>query len=179
MLFDFQPASSYRLAIFGAGHIAQAVLDIVQQLPLRVSVHDARQDWLERARQRSGQAVAVVALGTSPEDNPLVRVEQCAPDSAYLVMTHSHDLDFEIVQAVLSRGDSRYCGLVASRSKAASFRSRLSRQGFTAEEIAQLDAPIGVPTPAFRQPMAVAVAAAQAVMLAYAACDEPSPVDPV
>lgn len=167
LLFDYHPAIAQRLEIFGAGHITQALLDIVSQLPLCVRVHDTRDDWLERVRQHAGQRIDTVLLGASADDNPVVRVEGCKADSAFLVMTHSHDLDYDIVQAILSRGDSRYCGLVASRSKAARFRARLLRQGFTDAEIARLNAPIGQRVDGFKQPMAVAVAAAQAVLLAF------------
>jgi xanthine/CO dehydrogenase XdhC/CoxF family maturation factor len=37
------------------------------------------------------------------------------PGAFYLVLTHSHDLDLAITQAVLQRGDFAYLGLIGSQ----------------------------------------------------------------
>jgi len=84
---------------------------------------------------------------------------ECPAGSHYLVMTHSHERDLEVVEAVLSRGDAAFCGLIASRSKAQAFRSRLSRKGFSDAEVAQLTAPLGARVRTGNTPMEVAIAA--------------------
>ncbi len=86
-------------------------------------------------------------------------VEQCPDRAYYLVMTHDHSLDYELVEAILTRGDCRYCGLIASSSKAKSFKSRLTRKGFTKTELSQLTAPIGQSITTGNLPMEIAVAA--------------------
>ena len=83
-------------------------------------------------------------LTVSVLNQPIVAVEQCPPQSLYVVLTHSHALDFELVEAIVSRDDTVFCGLIASQSKATAFRRRLRRKGFSADEVARLTAPIGV-----------------------------------
>lgn len=154
--YEYHPACTFNVVVFGAGHVAQSLASIVQQLPCRALFLDSRIEWLEKipADQSGYGSVSIELLGA----NPFLAVEQC-PDNAYfLVMTHSHELDFELVEAILSRGDSAYCGLIASKSKAARFRSRLARKGFTTPEISKLTAPLGEAESTGKLPMEVAIA---------------------
>ena len=93
-------------------------------------------------------------------------LERCRPGALYLVMTHSHELDLEVCEAVLSRGDATYLGLIASKSKARAFRSRLAKKGFTDAELAGLTAPLGGAVRTGNTPMEVAVAALADVLTA-------------
>ncbi len=155
--YEYHPACLFNVVVFGAGHVAQCVATLLQQLPCRAHFYDSRRQWLNKLPKATSApgVVNVHLLG----DNPFRDVEQC-PDNAYfLVMTHSHELDFELVEAILSRGDSIYCGLIASKSKSAAFRSRLARKGFTEPELLKLTAPIGVAQRTGNLPMEVAIAA--------------------
>jgi len=93
-------------------------------------------------------------------------VEACRPGSLFVVMTHSHELDLEVCEAVLTRGDAAYLGLIASRSKALRFRSRLSRKGFSESELRGLTAPLGRRVRTGDTPMEVAIAAMADVLSA-------------
>jgi len=155
--YEYHPACLFNVVVFGAGHVGQCVASLLQQLPCRAYFYDSRAQWLNKLpAASSGQGIINAnVLG----DNPFLTVEQC-PDNAYfLVMTHSHELDFELTEAILSRGDSAYCGLIASKSKSARFRSRLERKGFTEAELLKLTAPIGVAQRTGNLPMEVAIAA--------------------
>ena len=166
--FDCHFASAFMLHIVGAGHVAQEVLRIALRLPCVVSVHDARLDWLNKAdaliAQRSGLPGAVTTQLIT--ENIHTHIEALSPAAFFLVMTHSHELDMEVVEAVLSRNDAVYCGLIASKSKAARFRSRLKRKGFSHEELNQLTCPLGENVKTGNTPMEVAVAAMSDVLTA-------------
>ncbi|MEE9332869.1 MAG: xanthine dehydrogenase accessory protein XdhC [Granulosicoccaceae bacterium] len=155
--FDVIPASQVMLHVFGAGHVAAALANIVAQLPWHTTFYDFREDWLRQIGLTPAQqgVIHTKTLGA----NPFLAVEQCPDKAHYLVMTHDHALDYELVEAILTRGDSRYCGLIASSSKAVSFKSRLQRKGFADTELAQLTAPIGETVKTGNLPMEVAVAA--------------------
>ena len=159
--FDCQWANDFIVHVFGSGHVAQEVARVVQRLSCRATFHDSRQEWLDKL---------VTCLDTNPSsptavttselsENVFAKVEACEPGSYFLVMTHSHELDMELVEAILSRGDARYCGLIASRSKAVSFLNRLKRKGFTDDELEGLTAPLGQHFQTGNTPMEVAVAA--------------------
>lgn len=154
--YEYHPACLFNVVVFGAGHVAQSVATLLQHLPCRAHFYDSRQQWLDKLpADSSAQGVISASL---LEDNPFINVEQ-SPDNAYfLVMTHSHELDFDLIEAILSRGDSVYCGLIASKSKAAAFRSRLARKGFTESELVKLTAPIGAAQRTGKLPMEVAIA---------------------
>lgn len=190
--FERVPEPAFRVELFGAGHVAAEVVRILLRLPCRVTVHDPRPEWLARmdavaravapqpSLDGSAERSIDIDLGatalrdTAPGlyassplgDNVDARVASRPDASCWLVMSHSHELDMEIVEAVLSRGDATFCGLIASRSKAAAFRSRLARKGFDTEEIAALTAPLGSRVRTGNTPMEVAVAAVSDLLTA-------------
>lgn len=160
--YEYHPARKLNIVVFGAGHVAQSVAVLLRELACRVQFFDSRAEWLEKLPV-SPVAQGVVSANTLGS-NPFLTVEQC-PDNAYfLVMTHSHELDFDLVEAILSRGDSAYCGLIASKSKAARFKTRLYRKGFTDSEIRKLTAPIGAQLRTGNLPMEVAIAAVSEIL---------------
>ncbi|MBX2835393.1 MAG: xanthine dehydrogenase accessory protein XdhC [Gammaproteobacteria bacterium] len=154
--FDYSPANEFFVTIFGAGHVSQAVVTILSELRCQVSVCDDRSEWVSQiqSRESAKAQVSVCAL----DDNPYSIVEDARANTFFLVMTHSHDLDYTCVEAVLGRDDIAYCGLIASKSKAATFRSRLIKKGFTPQELQKLVAPIGQSVRTSNEPMAIAVA---------------------
>ena len=180
--FELVPACDLRLEVFGAGHVGRELARLLRRLPCVATFHDPRPGWLAGlGADAPVGTVPDVDLGDAPGagEGPGVlnasalganvhgAVERCRPDASYLVMTHSHELDLEVCEAVLSRGDARYLGLIASRSKARAFRSRLARKGFTEAELAGLTAPLGggaVRTG--NTPMEVAIAAMADVLTA-------------
>ncbi|MFK8083337.1 MAG: xanthine dehydrogenase accessory protein XdhC [Granulosicoccus sp.] len=166
--FDCHYANNFVLHVFGAGHVGQEVARLALRLPCIAVIHDAREEWLEKVN-------AIVAsehdqIGTVQvqhlDSNVHAHVEALAPSAYFLVMTHSHEMDMEIVEAVLSRNDSIFCGLIASGSKAAKFRNRLKRKGFSDEEINQLSAPLGERISTGNTPMEVAIAGVSDVLTA-------------
>ena len=96
------------------------------------------------------------------EEEPAWMVDEAPPGACYLVMTHSHALDLEIVERVLKRNDFRFLGLIGSETKAAKFRARLKARGIDAS---RLVCPIGL-VKAGKHPAEVAVSvAAQLIAL--------------
>jgi len=155
--YEYHPAAVLNLVVFGAGHVAQSVAKILLGLPCRAQFIDSRKTWLDKLPCSADSTGTINKIEL--QQNPFMAVEHCPDNAFYLVMTHSHELDFDIVEAILSRGDSAYCGLIASKSKSAKFRSRLSRKGFTESEIKKLTSPIGVDQHCGNLPMEVAIAA--------------------
>jgi xanthine dehydrogenase accessory factor len=89
------------------------------------------------------------------EAEPVFAVDDAAPGAFYLVMTHSHALDFEIVERALQRKDARFVGMIGSQTKAAKLRLRLKQRGIDAS---RLVSPIGL-IKAGKHPAEVAVSA--------------------
>ena len=86
------------------------------------------------------------------------------PGSRVLIMSFSHAEDLDIVVACLrrlrERGDLPFVGLIGSQTKWATFRHRLEQRGFSADEIARITCPIGVPGIRGKAPEVIAVSVA-------------------
>ena len=72
-------------------------------------------------------------------------------------MTHSHELDQQYVEAILSRKDTAFLGLIGSESKAAKFRNRLKRKGFSDSELDRIACPVGLTDTPGKKPAEVAM----------------------
>jgi xanthine dehydrogenase accessory factor len=131
--------------LFGAGHVGREVARILERLPCRLTWVDSRP---EQFPAQTGARVVI-------EDEPIFAVDDAPPGAFYLVMTHSHGLDFEIVERALRRKDARYVGMIGSDTKAAKLRSRLRLRGVDAS---RLVSPIGL-FKAGKHPAEVAVSA--------------------
>ena len=91
----------------------------------------------------------------------VIEAVDAARDSAFhLVMTHSHQLDLALCEAVLRRGDFAYLGLIGSATKRARFEHRLREGGLDDAALARLTCPIGVPGITGKSPPEIAVAVA-------------------
>jgi xanthine dehydrogenase accessory factor len=144
------------LWIYGAGHVAQAVVRVLSGLPIAITLIDARAELLPR-----GLPVNVRAIHTSS----LVVEASMAPRAArHLVMTHDHALDYELCRSILLRDQFEWLGLIGSASKGARFRSRLRRDGVTADAIERLICPIGVDGIDGKAPAIIAISVAAQIL---------------
>jgi xanthine dehydrogenase accessory factor len=162
------------LWLYGAGHVGQALARIVAELPLRLT-------WIDtRAELFPMQIPEAVRIVHAPELVPTVAT--APPGTRFLVLTHSHPLDYALCKAVLERGDFASLGLIGSKSKGARFRSRLARDGVPAASIARLLCPIGAAGIASKWPAAIAVAVAFELLRSIgvrSAADHPASVSPL
>ena len=124
-------AANFDVVLFGAGHVGKEVARILERLPCRLT-------WVDpRPEQFPAESKASVVI----EGEPAWMVDEAPPGAFYLVMTHSHALDLELVERILKRADHRFVGLIGSETKAAKFRARLARKGIDSTALA---CPIGL-----------------------------------
>ena len=149
VFFEVFPASNFVLNIFGAGHIGQALTTLLADIDCRVNLFDSRAEHLNQAYPENIQ--------THHLSKPEVAIEACLSNSYFLVMTHNHALDQQLCEAILSRGDSIYCGVIGSRTKSIKFRQRLQKKGFSLEEISRLSCPMGISDLKTKIPIEIAI----------------------
>lgn len=155
-LADRLPHEALRpLALFGAGHVGQALARMARDLPLALHWIDSRADQFPAESPARGWRQDAV-------EPPADAVPDLAPGATVLVMTHNHAEDFDILAACLrrqrERGDLGFIGMIGSRTKWASFRQRLEARGFGADDLARVTCPIGVPGVTGKQPAVIAIA---------------------
>ena len=147
----------FHIALFGAGHVGQAVVTVLAALPCRMTWVDSRMECFP--------AQVPVNVRICPEVLPVQAVSAMPAGSYYLVMTHDHALDLDLCGAILARQDSRFVGLIGSRTKAARFRQRLQQRGIPPEALGRLVCPVGLTGIRDKHPAAIAVAIVAQLLL--------------
>lgn len=159
VMFEVFSCDNLQLDIYGAGHISHSLIMILAQLPIRIRWIDSRADIFPAQLPTNVQKIV--------DEEPLQQVSHASANSAFLILTHSHHLDFELCQAIIKRGDSLWLGVIGSNTKNKKFQHRLAHRGFTPEQIKQMICPIGLPQVQGKLPMEVAVSVAGQLIELY------------
>jgi len=152
-------ASDFRVVVFGNGHVGRALVQVLGAVPCSVT-------WVDE-RDHDFPATVAPNVAIVATDVPEAEVRAATPASMFVVMTHSHALDFDLVAAILAREDFRYVGMIGSKSKRAQLERRLAARGFAPAMIARVTCPIGIAGIAGRAPGVIAVAVAAQILEAY------------
>ena len=127
------------LVIFGAGHIGRSLAAICAESEFSVTVVDDRPEWI--CADRFGQHIERI------NDDPVWYAKKTEFDenTAYLIVTHAHELDQELIEVLLKQNTAPYfLGLIGSRGKWARFRDRLLAKGITEDSLNTVHCPCGV-----------------------------------
>jgi xanthine dehydrogenase accessory factor len=125
-----------RLMIVGAVHIAQALAPMASLAGYGVTVIDPR-----RAFATDSRFPGIDMRGDWPDE----AMTALAPDRRTAVVTLTHDpkLDDPALQTAL-RSPAFYIGALGSKKTHAARQGRLARAGFSPEEIARVNGPVGL-----------------------------------
>jgi len=129
-----EAASRPAVLVFGAGHTGRALAHALAPLPFATMLIDDRDGVLD------GLPAAISCLRMA---DPVGAIEPARPGSAFLILTHSHALDYRLAEAALQRGDAAYVGMIGSATKRARFEASFLRGGGRREALARLTCPIG------------------------------------
>lgn len=147
------------LQVYGAGHVGRAVVHLLGTLDVRVQWIDER----ESEFPLEASALNIERVCVEPVE---AEVDHAPPDAWYLVLTHRHDLDLRIVEAILRRGDFAFLGLIGSMTKRRRFTQLLRERGIDESMLGRITCPIGVIGIDGKEPAHIAIAvAAQLVPL--------------
>lgn len=167
ILFESHIVTAQHIALFGAGHVAQALVPILSQLPVKIDWFDEREDI--DAHMSSKNVEAIVTDSCSSE------VKLLPKNSFVLVMTHNHQQDFDIVLNAVQRPDIHYVGMIGSETKAKRFQYRLRQRDISQENIEKLISPVGNLDVPGKSPIEVAISiSAQIVSLLHEQNNEQS-----
>lgn len=159
-------APRFHLQLYGAGHVGRAIVNALAPLNVRV-------DWIDEREEEFPPDAGLPAHTRKLCVDALEAEVREAPRGAFfLVLTHRHDLDLRIAEAILRRGDFGFFGLIGSRTKRARFIHRFEERGIPAEAIARLTCPIGVPGIAGKEPEVIAASVVAQLLQAASAARE-------
>lgn len=143
--------------VHGAGHVGRALVPMLAPLDVRIQWVDARED----AFPAEPSAFNVERLCVEPVE---AEVASAPPGALYLVLTHQHDIDLRIVEAILRRDDFAFLGLIGSATKRRRFAQLLGQRGIPEAAIARITCPIGIGGIASKEPAHIAVSVAAQVV---------------
>lgn len=146
---EAQPLTSIKLHIHGAGHVGQALICSLAVLPFDLHVYDTR----------SGMPKQHATFHQNHE-------AKAQPGDFHLVMTHSHQLDLEIVGNILEDGHFGFLGLIGSQTKRARFERNLKSMGLEPNKISRLVCPIGIAGITGKAPEMIAVSVTAQLLIA-------------
>jgi xanthine dehydrogenase accessory factor len=157
------------VVLFGGGHVGHALAEVLARLPVALHWVDSREGIFP-----VGLPAHVLCEHSEPVQ---AAVKDLAPGSCVLIMSFSHAEDLDVLTQCLARQrlqqDLPFIGLIGSKTKWATFRHRLEARGYSAEELAQVTCPIGVPGIHGKEPEVIALAVA-AQLLQVRAVSKPA-----
>jgi xanthine dehydrogenase accessory factor len=131
----FDESDKLDLYIFGAGHIGQSLITKTNFLNFNTYLIDSRESFLKQNNLKH--------INYLLSSKPWQIVNHLNKKSMYVVVTHSHDFDFKIVNEILKNNTFSYLGLIGSNTKKNKFYKRLEQLGHKKQLINQLECPIG------------------------------------
>ena len=124
--------------IFGAGHIARALVPLLRTINFRPVVFDDRPEYADPAAFPEAEAVLC------GDFRDIAATIDVTPEDYVIIMTSGHLHDLEAEEQMLRR-ETAYVGVIGSRSKIAYVSQRLREAGISEEAIASVHTPIGTP----------------------------------
>jgi xanthine dehydrogenase accessory factor len=138
LYFETYGVSEWQIAVFGAGHVAQAVVASLLTLNCRVLCADGRQEWLD-------------SLPVSPKlrkihtGDPAMEIHNLPENTFVLMMTQGHATDFPVLLECLRREKKfPYVGVIGSKSKRAVLVKDLIAAGVNPPKAEDFHCPIGL-----------------------------------
>jgi xanthine dehydrogenase accessory factor len=129
-----EAAAKPHVLLFGAGHVGLALTRSLALLPLAVTLVDDR----DTPPPPLPAGVAFERL-----DDPEIMVAAAPAGSAFVILTHSHALDYRLADAALARPDAAYVGMIGSATKRARFERWFLARGGSRQALTRFISPIG------------------------------------
>lgn len=138
-LFETHFSTFWEIAIFGAGHVAQALVRVLSNLECRVQCIDSRPEWIEKLpKQRNLQTKCVESMASA--------VEGFSEKTFFLSVTQGHAFDIPVLVEIFRRfPNAPYIGVIGSEAKGSKIRKELLEKGIAPALVEKLHCPIGLP----------------------------------
>ena len=135
LLFEIHDGGGWQIAVFGAGHVAQALVRTLVNLDCKVLCSDPRREWREKLPASSRLRVC---------DSTEEALTLASESTFFVVMTQGHATDVPILSEIYRRFPrAPYVGVMGSAVKAKKMRQDLAANGVSARQLETLKCPIG------------------------------------
>jgi len=140
------------LYLFGAGHVGKEVIQVLASLPINIKWIDTRPDEFPSHDQDLVEKIVT--------SSPNTEIDHLKNTDFILIMTHDHDLDYEIVFTALQQNNFAYLGLIGSKTKRVKFEKKLVADGIDKKHLNRLTCPIGIEGMKGKHPREIAISVA-------------------
>ena len=138
LFFETYNHTDWRIVIFGAGHVANAVVQCLGQLDCHVTCIDPRAEWLEKIPDRP-------RLRKICCDEPRTMVADLPDDAFVVCMTMGHATDRPVLEEIFRQGRTfPFLGVIGSKAKRAVLLKELAAAGIPDEIADEFHCPIGL-----------------------------------
>lgn len=137
LYFESFNAGRWKIVVFGAGHISNALNELLVHLDCQITVIDPREEWLARL-PRSPRLTPVL------EPDMPSRVSTLPDDAFVLLMTMGHSTDKPILLEILRTRAFPYLGVIGSHSKAIILRRDVEESGLPSAMKQAFFCPVGL-----------------------------------
>ena len=159
LLFEPMGQVQAQIAVFGAGHVARALVPLLADLPCRIR-------WIDE-REQEFPALIPAGVQKIVTDEPVDEIKGLPAGCYCIVMTHNHALDLELSAALLKRNDFTYFGLIGSKTKRVKFEHRLRERGIAASPLQRMRCPMGLSEVKGKLPVEIAISIAGEIIATY------------
>lgn len=156
-LFQEKLGFKNKLFIVGGGHCALALSELMSKMDFHISLFDDRPNLNTLAKNRFVHAKIIV--------ESYEKVDEFIPPGArhfVVVMTLGYKSDETVIRHLLGK-NFKYFGVLGSRAKMATLLKNLRKEGFAAEKLNDIHAPVGLPINS-RTPEEIAVSIAAEII---------------
>lgn len=137
-LIEAHYPSAWNVAVYGAGHVGQALVRVLDGMNVRVAAVEARGEWREKL-PKSGKITVKDWIDPAKELASLPR------NTFHVVVTQDHESDRPILEAISRHfPHAPYVGVIGSSAKAGKMRRELAALGVGEEFLERLRCPIGL-----------------------------------
>ena len=145
--------TAWPIVIFGAGHVANALVRVLLPMDCHLTCIDGRQHWLDKLPNSP-------KLWKIQSDDLIGQVSNVSDDAFVLLMTMGHVTDKPILLEILRTRQFPYLGVIGSHAKAAELHRAIVEAGLPQDKCDQFYCPMGLPIGSnHTQEIAISIAA--------------------
>jgi xanthine dehydrogenase accessory factor len=138
LFFEKYNVNPWRITVFGAGHVANALIDLLAKLECRILCIDPRPEWLNKLSDSP-------KLETICSEDMPSQVANIPDNSFVLLMTMGHSTDKPILIEILkTQRKFPYLGVIGSEAKAVRLRKDVVEAGLPESLTKSFYCPIGL-----------------------------------
>src|SRR5437588_232718 len=137
LYFESHNVRHWRIVIFGAGHVANALINMLTHFDCAITCIDPREEWLAKLPQSPKL--------TPIQTNDMPSLVRTLPDDAFVIlMSMGHTTDKPVLIEILRTRTFPYLGVIGSDAKANILRRDIAEAGLPDEAQRAFHCPIGI-----------------------------------